>query len=116
MSNTGNATIIARADGSPKSAVYVRTRGTLAGERHALIAVEPGDLVVDADHHRYDFEIMVDQIVSINGKEAETRTLYTYSRGEWDKKPPAGVLRAVEAAREKAQCYHCREPHYIAKS
>ena len=38
--------------------------------------------------------------------------VYEFSRGEWDKEPPAYLEAAVQAAMEKATCYHCREPHF----
>lgn len=41
--------------------------------------------------------------------------VYEFSRGEWDKEPPAYLEAAVQAAMEKATCYHCREPHFIVE-
>lgn len=34
-----------------------------------------------------------------------------FSNGEWDNLPQF-LEDAVEAAMEKATCYHCREPHF----
>lgn len=39
--------------------------------------------------------------------------MYEFSWGEWDKEPPAYLEAAIQAAKEKATCYHCREPHFI---
>lgn len=36
----------------------------------------------------------------------------TFSEGEWDEEPLPEWLPAIEAAKAKATCYHCREPHY----
>ena len=41
--------------------------------------------------------------------------VYEFSRGEWDKEPPAYLEQAVRTAMEKATCYHCREPHFIVE-
>jgi hypothetical protein len=41
--NTGVATIIAGKGGQPKRAIYIRQRGPLANDDHALIPVEVGD-------------------------------------------------------------------------
>jgi len=133
--NTGNAVIIANGDGKAKRPVYIRRRGSLACDNHALFVVKPGDIVVEASHHRRDFEIRVWCIDQILEEEAWLNLLYEFSRGEWDNKDiervfaawEAGDLksiddiddeiyflcRAILAAHEKATCYHCREPHYI---
>lgn len=51
---------------------------------------------------------------------ADTEVLCEFSRGEWDCDPEelAGVdlTAAIEAAKAKATCYHCREPHYIKEA
>jgi len=137
FSNTGRAVIIANADGTTKKPVYIRSRGPLACENHALFVVKPGDVMVEASHHRRDFEIRVWCIDQILEEEAWLNLLYEFSRGEWDNKDiervfaawEAGDLksiddiddkvyflcRAILAAEEKATCYHCREPHFIVE-
>jgi len=113
--NTGAAVIIANGDGSPKKPVYVRRRGSLACAHHAFFVVHEGDLVIEADHHRHDFNIRIWHIDHIQEEEAHLSLLYEYSRGEWNIDPEENFIAAIEAAVEKATCYHCREPHYIAK-
>lgn len=39
----------------------------------------------------------------------------TFSQGEWDETPLVKWMAAIEAAKAKALCYHCREPHYMLK-
>ncbi|MGR6115818.1 hypothetical protein ACTHHL_04400 [Aeribacillus composti] len=112
--NTGVSQIIANADGSPKKPIYIRQRGSLANDDHALFIIAPGDLVILADHHRGDFRVFVTKIVAIGDEEAEAETLYLFSMGEWNEEPPEYILPAIEAAQEKATCYHCRRPHYIS--
>lgn len=113
MTNTGHATIITTPDGGPKKPVYIRRRGTLSCGDHALFIVEVGDLVIEAGHHRLDFEVAVYRIEAIDGKEARLSLLHEFSRGEWDVEPPASIMEAVEAAKEKATDYHCRRPYWI---
>ena len=113
--NTGDATIIANGNGSKKRPVYIRRRGPLACGNHALFVVKPGDVVVEANHHRKDFEIRVWCIGQILEEEVRLNLLYEFSWGEWDTEPPENLRPAVEAAMKKATCYHCREPHYIAE-
>ena len=191
--NTGEATIIANKDGQPKKAVYVRNRGQLANSHHALVILEVGDYIIEANHHRGDFNIYIYKILDfkteknyqkkdyfilkekisekkfeetygvtyaeyIKGKSCEINGLtkyyelpsgdycrkdswdyireieiyekkqkqkeitedvaiveqvYEFSWGEWDKELLASLEPAVQAAMEKATCYHCREPHFI---
>lgn len=112
MTNTGHATIIANHNGAPKKPVYIRRSGSLSCNNHALFIVEVGDLVIEAGHHRFDFEIAVYRIEAIDGEEARLSLLHEFSRGEWDVEPPADIMKAVEAAQEKAMIYHCRLPVY----
>ena len=114
--NTGEATIIASPSGGPKKAIYIRSRGPLANERHALIPIEVGDYIIEANHHRRDFVIEIFRIVDFEIKEEDTYAIveqeFEFSMGEWDKEPPAYLEAAIQAAKEKATCYHCREPHF----
>lgn len=110
--NTGEATIIANRNGSPKKPVYIKRRRALACSEHALFIVSVGDLVIMADHHRLDFDILVCRIDEIDGDEAKLSLLHEFSNGEWDQEPPADIMKAVEAAEEKAMIYHCRRPVY----
>ena len=115
--NTGYATIITTKDGQPKKAVYIRGRGDLACQHHALIILEKGDHIIEADHHRRDFFIKISKIVRFEDKQenkfAIVEQVNCFSEGEWDADLPAHLQAAVQAAMEKATCYHCRSPHFI---
>lgn len=119
FTNTGVATIIANENGKPKKAVYVRQRGPLANENHALIVLEVGDYIVEADHHREDFEISVLKVLGFEEKGEEMYAVVEqvnyFSNGEWEVELPAFLETPVRASMQKATCYHCREPHYIAE-
>lgn len=119
FTNTGEATIIASKDGQPKKAIYVRQRGPLANENHALVILEVGDYIIYANHHREDFEIEILGVLDFEHKGEEiyavVEKINCFSMGEWDVELPPYLEAAVEAAKEKATCYHCREPHYIAE-
>lgn len=73
--NTGSSRIVCNADGSKKRAVYIRNRGDLACREHALFAVEQGDIVIDASHHRRDFSITVWRIKNVWEGEERTKKL-----------------------------------------
>ncbi len=113
-SNTGKSQIIAGKNGEAKQPIYIRRRGELACCEHALIPISVGDYVISASHHRGDFEIFVYRITKIL-EEASTEKIAEFSNGEWDAELPAYLQAAVEAAKEKATCYHCREPHFIKR-
>ena len=109
--NTGRVTIVADSKGRPKRPIYIKRRGHLANGDHALFVVKVGDLVITADHHRRDFNVQIHRITSIKGDTAELELVNEFSEGQWDndnKYPDA-----VQAAMDKATCYHCREPHYV---
>ena len=111
--NTGEATIIASSSGGPKRPAYIRHRGSLANAHHALIILEVGDYIIEANHHREDFEIAIYRVLNFEEETAVVEQVNCFSMGEWDKEPPAYLEAAIQAAKEKATCYHCREPHYI---
>lgn len=114
-SNTGSATIIAGLNGEKLTPVYINGRGHLSCGSHALFIVKEGYHVISVNHHRGDYEIEIYKITSINKEEktANIELLYEYSRGEWDKEYPEFLESALEAATDKASCYHCREVHYV---
>ena len=112
--NTGFATIVAGREGERLRPFYVRGRGHLANGEHALLPVKPGYVVVEADHHREDFRIQVWEVLAIDGDEATLGLVAEFDEGEWDHPLPQKYLAAVEAAKEKATCYHCRAPHFVA--
>ena len=115
FTNTGDATIIASPSGGPKKTVYVRRRGHLANSHHALVILEKGDYIIECNHHREDFKITIYRILNFEIEEdaAIVELVHEFSRGEWDKEPPAYLEQAVHTAMFKATCYHCREPHFI---
>lgn len=114
MSNTGFATIIAGSKGEKLTPVWINRRGKLACENHALFIVKEGYHIIYLDHHRGDYDIQVYHILSINKEEniANVEIINEYSKGEWDKEPSESLKDAIEAAENKATCYHCREPHF----
>lgn len=117
-SNSGHATIVAGRNGEALKPIYVRRRGHLAGGEHALFVAKPGFHNVEARHHRRDFWITVWRIEGIRrtddgGHEADLTLVAEFDQGEWIPSPQDYLNAAIEAARQKATCYHCRSPHYI---
>lgn len=116
--NTGDARIICNPDGSPKHPVYVRRNGHLANGQHALFVARPRDIVIQANHHRGDFIIHIFEVSSIEERDGHDRAMLKlvseFSRGEWSEDVVSRRLsEGLKAAKEKAQCYHCRHSHYL---
>ena len=117
-SNTGSATIVAGPSGERLAPVYINRRGSLACGFHALFIVHEGDHIIEADHHRRDFEINVYRITAIREEDgrfvADLDLINQYSSGEWESDLQPELEDSVRAAIEKATTYHCRRPIYIA--
>lgn len=114
LTNRGEVTLIGGIKGERLKPLYIRTRGSLACEDHALFVVRAGYVVVQCDRHRDDYEIRIYRIVECGEKRATTEKIAEFSRGEWDKEPvePA-ILEMVETAKKKSCIYHCREAMYL---
>ena len=120
MTRTGHAQIVARYDGTPPKAVYVRRRGHLACGEHALVVVRPGMYIIEV--HRRDkkaeFSVRIMRIEEIEFVEDEfvavcdVVNFCARNIEEAIARAPVPLARAVRAAVEKSLCYHCREPHY----
>jgi hypothetical protein len=120
--NTGKSIIITGKQGQPKKPIYIKNKGTLACDQHALIPIEVGDHIIKAYHHRGDFDIRVYCVMVICGEKIATEEIASFSEGEWLFGPKfdqdcweGGFSRAIKAAEQKAMKYHCRCPYYIAE-
>ncbi len=122
MCNTGNAVIIAKSDGAKATAVYIRRRGQLSCDDHALIPVHPGYFIIKSYHHHRDFQHEIFQVIRVftegegeNKKGfVEVALINSFDEGEWD--APLGNLEdAVAAAEAKATDYHCRSAYYVVE-
>lgn len=115
MTNTGNAQIICGPHGEELKPVFVRTGGDRACKEHAKFLVSEGDVVVTVTRHRQDFIIVLERIQS----DGTLTSFYRQEEGEitlgsFDDTQEE-FSRAVYAAWDKAECYHCREPHYMVE-
>lgn len=121
--NTGDATIICKADGTKPTATFIRRSGHLAGAEHALVPVHPGYYLIKSYHHRGDFIHEVYRITRAfkegEGKDAlgkiEVILVNKYDQGEWNRPLNENLINAVNAAEDKATCYHCREAMYVTE-
>ena len=91
-----------------KKAVFVFTRGDLACKTHAIVPVAVGDHVVQVERNRKTCNVCDFEVKAINENKVTLRVVHkgvlnTDYRGN----------KAVEAAIEKSNTYHCREAIYI---
>lgn len=113
----GIATIVCGPHGEKMLPTYIKKTGPRANGDHALFVVFPGTLFVEAIREGDEFNISVYKIKEIaetDGKfEAVTIKILEGNGGIWDKEHlHERFADAIEAAKKKAGCYHCREIHY----
>jgi hypothetical protein len=106
--NTGIALVIADRNGYPKKPLFVRRGGHLANREHALFILNEGDIIIQVERRREDYEIRIYRFSSETLKE-----IARYYQGEWEGEEFKKYERAIYAAVDKSNCYHCREPHFI---
>ncbi len=118
--NAGSATIISGPNGERLFPAYIRWDGRLSCDKHALFIVHEGYMVIDAVHHRQDFQINVYRITAIHNNEdgsrivADIDRINCFANGEWESNLQPELEEPVQAAIHKATEYHCRGPRYIA--
>lgn len=118
--NTGSAQIIATQTGKKKKPTYIVRSGERANKQHAKIAVKEGDVVINASRSRENINITISIITGFSCLDdgtpafAKLQFISNFSDGEWsDAFRAATFADAVDAAKEKVMCYHCKEPHFI---
>lgn len=116
-SNTGDCQLVCDMNGLAKKAIYIRTRGSLACEEHALIPIRVNDYIVKVSQWRDDFDIKIHKIISIDteNKVAELEQINHFSENEWDCELDEKFNAVVEAGKEKATEYHCRDAYFIKR-
>jgi hypothetical protein len=107
--NTGIAVIIADRDGYPKKPLFVRRGGHLANREHALFILDEGDIVIKVERKREEYEI---RIYRFSSETEKLKEIARYSQGEWEGEWKR-YEKAIYAAVDKSNCYHCREPHFL---
>ena len=111
--STGNSIIITDRNGNPKKAIYLPK--CYACGQHALVPITVNDYVIQTSRYHDDYNIEIYRVIDMVTADAiATLSLVNkYDSGVWDSPLSENLNNAVEAAKRKARCYHCREPHYI---
>lgn len=113
----GYATIVCGPHGERMLPTYIKKTGPRANGDHALFIVFPGTLFVEVVRKEEVFDVSVfkiKEIVETDDKfEAVAIKILEGNGGVWDKEHlHERFMDAIEAAKKKAGCYHCREIHY----
>lgn len=104
FSNTGYATCVADKYGNPKSAIFIKDRGDLACNEHALVPVVYGDLVCEVNRpNKFELDIKVYQVQEVENNSATLVELEDISK----------LQQLTDATVYKSQIYHCRIPVYV---
>jgi hypothetical protein len=111
--NTGSAIVICGASGEKIKPLFI-PRGYSNGD-HAIFVASVGMHIVETEHSRRGESATVYRIDAIGKDDDEDAVVYheVASYEDGDGNIPAEFQAAVDAALEKAHCYHCREPHFI---
>ena len=117
LEKNGVGHVVADRNGRPKIPQYTETGQVLAALGQALLTVEISDYIISAYYSPSNVRVKVRQIAELEKLHdhgvATTRVMYTFQNGEWDLHPAQFIMAAVDAALKKAQCYKCKEPHFI---
>ena len=113
--HTGNAIIVAGENGEHVRPLFL-PHGYALGI-HAIFVIKRGMYIVETRHSRSNESATVWRVVGIgedwDPNELILRWIGGYENG--DGNFPAYLQAAVDAALDKAHCYHCRCVHYVAK-
>lgn len=117
FTKTGWATVWCGPSGEPLRPLFVRRKGERACQEHALLPVREGMFKISASRNGWV------EILKVVG--FRRGYLQNPAREDWAVKlcpvyqgpadgAPEFLAEAVKASVEKASCYHCRTPHYVA--
>jgi hypothetical protein len=112
MTNTGSCQVVCGANGEALKPLFV-PRGYSNGV-HAIFVARPGLHLVSSGRDRSGEWVTISRIEAIGTEdepdELVTEDVYEYENG--DGNIPEKFQAAADAALEKTNCYHCREPHW----
>ena len=105
-SNSGNAQVICGPQGEPLAPAWAPLR-LYAQDRHAGFEGE-GLIVIRAVWWH-------GEVVAEARREGEGEVIYSLDHMGRESVPDSPLRAAAQAAIEKAQCWHCRCHHFVAK-
>lgn len=111
--NTGESRIVCGSEGERLKPLYIPYRGYAWGD-HALFVVRAGMHIIECSRSRGSERVIFSRVAGV-GTDADPDELELVIVAEWeggDGDIPSFLAPAVDAAREKAACYHCRHVHY----
>jgi len=111
MTKTGKATIVCNSRGEELYPDFVYSHGHLSNGKHAKFLIENGVLVTSTKHGFIEIE----QVVAEKDEDKVWLVINMIWEGRIEQLPDyyQEFTYACLAANEKANCFHCREPHFI---
>lgn len=118
LTNSGKSQVVTGPRGERLAPIFVRTKGHLANEEHALFIVRPGYFVVRAGWHRNEIWVFIVKLESFENDKAKASTVVDWEGTMEDFNSgkhsiPPQFIEAAKAALKKSQEYHCRRPFYF---
>ena len=116
LSKRGEALLWALHSGEKPAPIFVRRRGHLACQEHALIPLSEGHYAVHVDRIDDDvYSVVVYYVKKIKKEEIELLKLCFFdSETGWEGTPAPRKLKAVvDAAVKKSRDYHCRDAYWV---
>jgi len=116
MTKTGLATVVCGLSGKPLHPYFIKKTGDLSNKEHAFFSIPGAVITVTASKNDEAVDIQEHRIKH----DTDTTTAWIETKDIWIggiNSLPSLYERyweAANAALDKACCYHCREPHYIA--
>ena len=107
LSRRGYAVVITESDGSKPRPILIRTRGHLACGQHALVGLRAGMYVISAGRSGA-VDIKRIKRIGVQGE----KVLAEVEEVDSSSIPPK-LQPAVQAAKTKADTYHCRYPVWV---
>lgn len=111
-SSRGTSWIVCGPRGEPLKPLF--TPKGYAFADHAFFVVRVGMHIIECSRSRGSERVIISRVADV-GTDADPDELELVIVAEWeggDGDIPSFLSPAVDAAREKAACYHCRHVHY----
>jgi hypothetical protein len=108
----GYAQLITNQNGLPKMPIMLNQSDEETDE-HALLPATVKSHIVEVKRKNYNYSINIYEIININGNQAETKQIYNYKEGKWDKEPSMKFYDVIQRGIEKTKDSTSFAPYYI---
>jgi hypothetical protein len=113
---TGVAVVVGNHRGERKKPIFIRSKGKLVCDNHALFVVKPGDVLVESfcsDRRIASVFIYRVDNVDRDALKAELSVLNEFTGYRWCEPVPEMFDEIINAGILKATTHNCRAPVYV---